>query len=658
MNFTVNGLIPKMESVQEFASGLTIVTRWHGSHNENSRQIILKAGKLSMVYENGGLRYISANNFEFVRMIYSAVRDREWLTIKPVISGEKFDTKPDSFTIKYIAHYLSGEINFLAHYSITGNADNSLIFTLEGEVLGDFEKNRIGFCLLHPIEGFKGENCEIVHTGNIAENLAFPYFISPHQPFADIKSMLVKRSGTSCRIDLYGDVFETEDQRNWTDASFKTYCTPLNKPFPVTVFKGEKISQKIELKISAGDASENIESGQTSISINTEKILPFPMIGISRSTRPAPLTEEELRILKRIRFDHYRIDIYLFSNDWKVKLESGLSEATSLGYKTELALFFDENFEVQIQEFIKLITALTIDIALVLIFHRTFFSTPNFLIDRVAPQLRDALPGALIGCGTNANFAQLNRSRPESANTDCICYSIHPQEHASDNLTLIENLQVQRDTVESARSFSSNKEIWVSPVNIQRRFNANTSTFESFREEDDLPPQVDSRLMSLYAGCWTAGSLKHLIDGGIKGVTYFETVGERGIMQGDYDSHWPDEFQSCKGMIFPVYSVFKFILENNFSGIAKCTSSHPLNVDALVIIDGLKLKMVLVNFTDLLQNVDIKGFPGELFKKTLNGKTYIDAVSDPDWLEKTESTTIAADGTILLEPFSISFIEG
>jgi hypothetical protein len=83
-----------------------------------------------------------------------------------------------------------------------------------------------------------------------------------------------------------------------------------------------------------------------------------------------------------------------------------------------------------------------------------------------------------------------------------------------------------------------------------------------------------------------------------------------------------------------------------------------LIVDALVIIDGLKLKMVLVNFTDLLQNVDIKGFPGELFKKTLNGKTYIDAVSDPDWLEKTESTTIAADGTILLEPFSISFIEG
>jgi hypothetical protein len=647
-----------MESVKDFASRLTRENKWHGNHNENSRQLILKAGKLSIVYENGYLRYISTGNFELVRMIYSAVRDREWLTIKPVISEEEFDIKPDSFIIKYTAHYLLGEINFLAHYSIAGNADNSLIFTLEGEALGDFEKNRIGFCLLHPVEGFKGENCEIVHTGNITETLAFPFFISPHQPFADIKSMLVKRSGISCKIDFSGDVFETEDQRNWTDASYKTYCTPLKQPFPVNVIKGEKISQKIELKVSAGDASENVESGQISISINTEKIQPFPMIGIGRSTRPVPLTEGEVRILKRIRFDNYRIDLYLFSNDWKAQLESGLSEAASLGYKTELALFFDDSCEIQIQEFTKLITALKIDIALVLIFHRTFLSTPNFLIDRIAPQLRDALPGAVIGCGTNANFAQLNRNRPESANADYICYSIHPQEHASDNLTLIENLQAQRDSVESARSFSNNKAIWVSPVNIQRRFNANTSTFETSREEAGLPPQVDSRLMSLFGGCWTAGSLKHLIDGGISGVTYFETVGERGIIQGDFNSRWPDDFQSCKGMIFPVYSVFKFILENKCSGIAECTSSHPLNVEALVITDEVKLKVVLVNFTDLPQNVVIKGFRGELVKKTLQEKTYIDAISDPDWLENTEPTTIASDGTILLEPFSISFIEG
>ncbi len=31
---------------------------------------------------------------------------------------------------------------------------------------------------------------------------------------------------------MEGEVFEMEDQRNWTDASFKTYCRPLALPIP------------------------------------------------------------------------------------------------------------------------------------------------------------------------------------------------------------------------------------------------------------------------------------------------------------------------------------------------------------------------------------------------------------------------------------------
>lgn len=30
--------------------------------------------------------------------------------------------------------------------------------------------------------------------------------------------------------EFEGDVFEMEDQRNWTDASYKTYCTPWGCP--------------------------------------------------------------------------------------------------------------------------------------------------------------------------------------------------------------------------------------------------------------------------------------------------------------------------------------------------------------------------------------------------------------------------------------------
>ena len=40
-----------------------------------------------------------------------------------------------------------------------------------------------------------------------------------------------------------------EDQRNWTDASFKTYGTPLELPFPVEVVSGTKIVQTVTLTL-------------------------------------------------------------------------------------------------------------------------------------------------------------------------------------------------------------------------------------------------------------------------------------------------------------------------------------------------------------------------------------------------------------------------
>ena len=63
--------------------------------------------------------------------------------------------------------------------------------------------------------------------------------------------------------------------------------------------------------------------------------------------------------------------------------------------------------------------------------------------------------------------------------------------------------------------------------------------------------------MSLFGACWAAGSLKYLSEAGVKGITYFETKGERGIIQGDHPSRWPDKFKSTPGMIFPYIPSFQ-----------------------------------------------------------------------------------------------------
>ena len=467
-----------------------------------------------------------------------------------------------------------------------------------------------------------------------------------------------KISGNNCSIDFYGDTFETEDQRNWTDASYKTYCTPLNLPRPAKILKGQKIYQKIVLKIDTGDKVGTTDTGLISITIKRKKLMPFPRIGICKSTRLKPLTPGEAEIIKKLGFDHYRIELFLFNNDWATKAETAFREAISLGSKTELVLFFDDDYANQVALFIEFINTKKTDLALIILFHKKALSTPDLLTDQVAPFLRRALPGINICCGTNANFVQLNRNRPQSVHSDYICYSIHPQEHASDNLSLVENLQAQRDTVESAIHFASNKKIWISPVNIQRRFNANISNYELPAESDNFPPQADSRLMSLFGGCWIAGSLKYLIEGGAEGVTLLETVGERGIIQGDFNSGWPIEFKSVKGMIFPLFHVLKFILKYKSDHVLESISSNPLNVESLVISDGNKMKMILVNFTKVIQKINIRGRRADFSIRKLNESTYSEAVTDDGWLEKTETTKVRNSVPMMLDPFSITFVEG
>ena len=48
---------------------------------------------------------------------------------------------------------------------------------------------------------------------------------------------------------MEGDTFEMEDQRNWTDASYKTYVRPLALPWPYTLAKGTVIEQAVRLSV-------------------------------------------------------------------------------------------------------------------------------------------------------------------------------------------------------------------------------------------------------------------------------------------------------------------------------------------------------------------------------------------------------------------------
>jgi len=620
--------------------------------------IELAAGNLSIFYENGALRYISSGKTELLRMIYAAVRDRNWKTIIPQISDEKIRTADKSFRISYSCLYKSGEMIFSSNYVIEGNMDNSLVLSMEGEAVTSFEKNRIGFCVLHPIEGCAGKPCIISHTDGSAGESLFPEEISPHQVFRDIKSMTWPAENLNCTIDFEGDVFETEDQRNWTDASYKTYSTPLSIPFPVILGKGTRIFQKIYFRVSGQFDTKHRDDKAIVVKLLPEDTFKIPPTGICRPVNAKPCVKADIRILRNAGFDHYRVDLHLFDKTWPETAGQAYNESIDLGTPIEFALFFDDNARSQIDRFLRWYSAKRPSISAILLFHKDHPSTPDPLAGELISILRNSDPDLKIATGTNANFAQLNRFRPGDTGNDFVCYSTHPQEHASDDATLVENLRGQEYSVKSARKIAGDKGIIISPVTIQRRFNANITFIETPAAGGESNPQSDGRLMSLFGACWTAGSLKYLCESGADSISYFETSGERGIIRGSADSKTSALVPSYSGNIYPVYHVFRYLLRNKDLKGIKSVSSKPLVAESIALSDGRQAKLILVNFTGSVQPVKLECC-SDLFRITpLNSDNVAAASKNCRWTGNESRKTVSSKDTFTIEPYSINFIEG
>ena len=91
----------------------------HGGYG-GTEPIKLHAGNLTMLYEKGTLRYISCGRNEILRMIYPAVRDRNWITVTPEIIEERIESTDFSFRIDLKCRYRKGEIDFIASYAYEG----------------------------------------------------------------------------------------------------------------------------------------------------------------------------------------------------------------------------------------------------------------------------------------------------------------------------------------------------------------------------------------------------------------------------------------------------------------------------------------------------------------------------------------------------------
>lgn len=215
----------------------------------------LTAGPFDGWLEGVDLRYLDAGEEELVRRIYVAVRDERWGTVPGRVTDLRTARNDDGFRVSFEVTHEEGDLAFGWRGEIRGDGER-IVYRLDGAARSAFSYRRIGLCVLHPPLAAGARYRARTPDGWLTGRL--PELIAPQreqsgvlQPlFPSYRDLWIERTpGQWVRFVFEGDLFEMEDQRNWTDGSFKTYSTPLALGGPHRAEPGQAIRQQVTTEL-------------------------------------------------------------------------------------------------------------------------------------------------------------------------------------------------------------------------------------------------------------------------------------------------------------------------------------------------------------------------------------------------------------------------
>jgi hypothetical protein len=638
---------------------------WYGRDEPPVEPRPLRAGPVTATLVGRDLRNVRYGGIEVAQRIYMALRDRNWDTIPGEVSDVVVEQGDDTFTARFTVTHRQDDLDLTWRGEVVGTPDGVVSYEMDATAGVDMTYKLIGLNVHHGMREYAGRPCRgVTPDGPIVD--AFSVDIAPQLVadetevpiFPPVDSLTVDLTDdVTVRFDFEGDTFEFEDQRNWTDASFKSQSYPPRRGGFNTIRRGEKVWQKVTITPSGTPPAAGGENGEIRVTLGSIIEDPLPPIGLGVSSDGRDPSPREADLLAALRPDHLRVDLWLGDPAYAAELARAVAAADTLNCGLELALHLTDEADAQLQKLATRLGGVRVD--RVLVFHQAELATDPRWVALARDRLGDVVQDVLFAGGTNANFCELNRFRPGGDVTDGIAYSINPQIHAFDELSLAENIAGQAETVQTARAYGGGRPVVVSPVTLKQRFNAVATSADPETAPGHLPPQVDPRQMSLFAAGWTVGSLHSLLESEMDAVTYYETTGWRGVIQGDEAPAAPERFPARAGMVFPMYHVFADLAEWKDGRVVRSQSSNPLAVETLAIQNDGTLHLLIANLTPRPRSVAIDVPAGrKVALRRLNADTVEEAATNPERF-RSHRQTLEADGTstLKLAPFEVARLD-
>lgn len=477
----------------------------------------VRCGSWSLRSAEGRLDEIRFEGARILRGVRFVVRDRDWGTFATTRADLRVEDS--GLVIEGVGESGAARVEWTLRARFE---ESALLLSLEARAATALLRNRLGLVVLHGAEA-SGEPLEVRRTDGSVERMRFPTRIAPHQPARDIAGLSWTASGVAVTAAFDGDVFEMEDQRNWTDASFKTYSTPLDLPFPVAVAEGEVVRQSVRIECSGTPIPEEGQLDGLRIALAGHG---FPEILTGASSAPSAARGADDRV-----------------GGAGLLVECDPRWA---GWRRALARALEDAQERSID--LRVVAAEPDDVARVL---GAVGDAPLARLGvyaahghRSTPELLDAARRAVGGTGVEvlggvrSHFTELNRGAQELAAVDApLTFSLTAFMHDTSGHQLVESLGTQRTVVRDALAIADGRRLRIGPIALGARMNAvSTSPFDPGDADIDahgygpqhLPGATDPRQSSPALAAWVVGSLAALAQPGVDSLAYFEEWGPRG----------------------------------------------------------------------------------------------------------------------------------